>query len=134
MSYVPYDFPSFPNAETRQQTNALTYAPRSEVRVPAPSGSVAQNAVPNVYAPSGKIPPYGTQDFGLNMGYNVMPQNQDTTHREITLQVNEALLFRRNPGVPERDARGYRIKTTPVNVPPTSARFSDGSKGDVYGA
>jgi hypothetical protein len=134
MSYVPYEYPSYPNVTTRQQTNELTEGARTPIDGYASASGVAQNAVPNVYAPSGKVAPYGTNTFGANSGYNAMPQSQDIVHREITLKINEALLYRRNPGVPERDARGYRIKTATINVPPSSAKFSDGSRGDIYGS
>lgn len=136
MSYIPYEFPDFGNAATRQQVNALIDANRTTITSYKSNAGVAQNASANVYAPSGTIAPYGSDVFGLDNGYNVMPGliSQDSTHREISLKIQEPLLFRRNLGVPDRDARGYRTLTTTINAPQTSARFRGDLRGDVYGS
>ncbi len=136
MPYVPYNFPDFGNASTRQQTNALMDGVHTSIEGYRSSAGVAQNATPNPYAPSGTIAPYGSNLFSNTNGYGDFGQSQNINHLEINQKIDEPLLFRRNPGVPERDARGYRIRTTSVNAPPiNSAQFNDGTgKGDIYGA
>src|SRR6478752_4500663 len=98
MSYTPYVFPSFPNVESRQQTNTLRDGKIIPVQSFVPSDNVVQNSNPNPYAPSGTISVPGTQTFGTGKGYDEMPQDLDIIHREIRIKIDSPLLYRSNLG------------------------------------
>lgn len=134
MSYTPYDFPAYPNAETRQNNNPLRDGTITPVTVPQPSNVVTQNTNPNPYTPESAYSVPGTQVFGMGKSYESWPVSQDDFHREITITLNQPLLYRSNPGTPRRESPMYRIRTPAITAPITSATFSNSGKGDVYGS
>ncbi len=132
---VPYSFPDFGNAETRDQTNPLRYSDGKAVYYSAPPSTAIANTVPDHYTPSGIPQTPGTQVFGTGKSWSEMPEPIDNSHREIALHISEPFLYRSGLQAAQRQSPNVRYfaksNTAPDN---NSARFLDGRyRGDIYG-
>lgn len=130
-----YEFPNFPNAETRQSVNPLRIADGRNASYAPPSNVAMQNNTPNPYVPEAAYQVPGTQVFGTGKGYFTMPQNQDILHREIALHIDEPLLYRGNLGTPRRESATSRVFAPSITKPVNNAAtfIGSGKIGDVYG-
>jgi len=133
MTYTPYQFPAFPNAETRDNNNPLRSGKITPVLYAVPNNVAIQNVNPNVYNPSSAYNQPGKQSFEISGSYAQWLDDQDNEHRENTITINQPLLYRSNLGVPRHESGTYRIRTPSVTRPINTATFNNGSKGDIYG-
>jgi hypothetical protein len=99
------------------------------------SHSAISNVNPNVVTDGAYALP-GSNTFGHGVGYSEWPEPVDKLHRNYTATSgvirDETLVYRSSALSPRHEGSNYRIRGAGVTTPNSSARFVDGSSGDVY--